>query len=145
MASMVTRAPSSGQVIEQDGNGHDLVGLFGHAQLRVGGVGAERVQRLQSLAFVVGPARGLAVDGDEIVSARPNRMDPVLETTRECQRIDAVHQRAKPAFAGDSMMKRREHSQKDDMMLAPGDDFVEMSQQAMVAQVSSSRTSASES
>ena len=42
-----------GQMIEQDGDGRDLVGLLGHAQLRqrqmgVGRVGAERMQRFEA-------------------------------------------------------------------------------------------------
>ena len=75
-----------GQMVEQIGDGGDLVGLLGHAELRqrqtgVGRVGAERVQRFEPLALVVGAARGLAVDGDEVVPARPQRRDPALRNS----------------------------------------------------------------
>ena len=49
-------------------------------QTGVGRVGAERMQRLQALAFIVGAPRGLAVDGDEVVTIGPQRCDPALET-----------------------------------------------------------------
>src|SRR5208283_1782730 len=40
--------------------------------------------------------------------------------------IDAVHQRAQPPFARDSMMERREPAKKAEMVLAPADDIVEV-------------------
>ena len=123
--------PRLGELVEQIGDGGDLVGLLGHAELRqrqpgVGRVGAERMQGLEPLALVVGAARGLAVDGDEVVPARPQRRDPAVETAPEQDRIDPVDQVAQPAFAGNSMMERREPPQKIEMMLAPGDDVVEI-------------------
>ena len=71
-------------MIEQDGDSRDLVGLLGHADLRqrqmgVGRIGAERVQRFETLSFVVSAARSLAVDGDEDVPTRPQRVNPILE------------------------------------------------------------------
>ena len=98
-----------GQMIEQNGNGRDLVGLLRHADLRqremgVGRVGAERVQRFEALSLVVSATRSLAVDGDEDVAAGPQRANPVFETACECLRIDPVHQRAQPALAGDAIV-----------------------------------------
>ncbi len=84
------------------------------------------MQRLQPFAFVVGAARGLAVDGDELVPTRPQRRDPALETTPEGQGIDPIDQCAQPALAGNAVMERREPSQKIEMMFAPGDDVVEI-------------------
>ena len=54
-----------GQVIEQVGDGGDLVGLLRNRQLRQGqpgggGVGAERMQRLEPLAPIMGAPGGLA-------------------------------------------------------------------------------------
>ena len=120
-----------GQMIEQDGDSRDLVGLLGHADLRqrqmgVGRVGAERVQRFEALSFVVRAARGLAVDGDEDVPTRPQRVNPILEAACECLGIDPVHQRAQPALAGDPIVIRREFSQEVEMVFAPGGDFVEI-------------------
>ena len=84
------------------------------------------MQRFEALAPVVGAARGLAVDGDQIVPGRPHRPDPIFETTREGQRIDPVHQSAQPALARDAVVERREPPQKIQMILAPGGDFVEI-------------------
>jgi len=118
-------------MIEQFGNGGDLIGFLGHAQLRqreacVGRVGAERVQRLQSFALVACAARGFAIDGDEVVPPRPQRLDPALETAPEQHGIDAVDQSAQPALAGNPVMEGREPAQKVEMMLAPGDDAVKI-------------------
>ena len=120
-----------GQMIEQDGDSRDLVGLLRHADLRqrqmgVGRVGAERVQRFEALSFVVRAERGLAVDGDEDVPTRPQRVNPILEASCECLRIDPVHQRAQPALAGDPIVIRREFSQEVEMVFAPGGDLVEI-------------------
>jgi hypothetical protein len=57
-----------GELIEQIGDGGDLVGFLGNAGLRQdqpsgGGVGAQRVQGLEALALVMGSARRFAVDG----------------------------------------------------------------------------------
>jgi hypothetical protein len=57
-----------GELIEQIGDGGDLVGL-----------GAQCVQGLETPALVMGSARRLAVDRDEIVPPRPQRRDPALE------------------------------------------------------------------
>jgi hypothetical protein len=73
-----------GELIEQIGDGGDLVGFLGNAGLRQyqpsgGGVGAQCVQGLETPALVMGSARRLAVDRDEIVPPRPQRRDPALE------------------------------------------------------------------
>src|SRR5208283_4152175 len=106
-------------------------GLLGNRKLRqgqtgVGGVGAERMQRLQPLAFIVGAPRGLAVDGDEVVTTRPERRDPALETTPEQDRVDAVDEIAQPALAGNAEMEVREAAQKSQMAFAPGGDLIEI-------------------
>ena len=82
-----------GELVEQLGDGGDLVGLFRNLKLRqgqpgVGGVGAERMQGFEPLALVVGAPRRLAVDGDEVVPTRPERRDPALEAASEQDRID---------------------------------------------------------
>ena len=79
----------------------------------MGGVGAERVQGLEPFALVVGAARRLAVDGDEVVPARPQRRDPALEAAAEQDRIDAIDQVAQPALAGNAMMEIGELPQED--------------------------------
>ena len=82
-----------GELVEQDGDGRDLVGLFGHADLgqrqpRTGRVGRQHVQRLQPPARIAGAARGLAVDGDLCVQSGPERGDPAFEAAPEQRRID---------------------------------------------------------
>ena len=84
-----------------------------------------RVQRLQSLAFVVRAPRGLAVDGDEVVAAGPECSDPAFETSPEENGIDAVDKRAQPAFAGNAEMECREAPQKIQMMRAPPNQSVQ--------------------
>jgi hypothetical protein len=118
-------------VIEQIRDGGDFVGLFRHAPLRQRQpcrcrVGAERVQRLEPLAVVVGAARRLAVEGDELVPPRPLRCHPALEAAPEQDRIDPIDESAQPAFAGNAVVECREPPQGVEMMLAPGDDVVEI-------------------
>lgn len=89
-------------MIEQLGNGGDLVGLLRNRELRQGqpgggGVGAQGVQGFEPLAMIVGAARGLAVDGDDVMPARPELGDPALKAACEQGGIDAVHQVAQPA------------------------------------------------
>jgi hypothetical protein len=45
------------------------------------------MERLESLALVVGVARCLAVDGEQIMPAGPEFLDPALETAPEQRRI----------------------------------------------------------
>src|ERR1700739_2729826 len=84
------------------------------------------MQGLEPLAAVVGAPRRLAVDGDEVVPARPQRGDPAVEAAAEQHRIDAIDQAAQPALAGNAKMELREAAQKIEMMLTPGDDIVEV-------------------
>ena len=69
-----------GQLVEKRGNSGDLVALLRHRELRQGqpgggGVGAQPVQGLEPLAAIVRAARGLPVDGDQVVPVRPQRGD----------------------------------------------------------------------
>jgi hypothetical protein len=59
----------------------------------------------QLLALVVRPARRLSVNGDQFMPAGPQRLDPVLETPPEQDRVNAVDQRAQPAVTGDAEVK----------------------------------------
>ena len=91
-----------GELIEEIGNGGDLVGFFGHAELGqhercIGGIGRKRVQRLTALATVMGAARRLApglrrgrLDRDTIGLSRPHGGDPVRDASGEHGGIDAV-------------------------------------------------------
>src|SRR5215475_14404455 len=110
MASMVTSAPSSclasAKWFEKFRNGRDFIGFLGHAELSqdepgIGRIGAQGMERLESLALVVGAARRLAVDGDQIMPAGPESLDPALETAPEQQRIETVDQRPQPAGTRD--------------------------------------------
>jgi len=76
--------------------------------------------------MIVGAARGLAVDGDELVAVGPHRRDPILEAAPEQNRIDPVDQAAQPALARNAVMVRREPPQEVEVILAPGDDVVEI-------------------
>jgi hypothetical protein len=63
-------------------------------------------------ALIVGTARRLAVDGDQIVPAGPEFLDPALEAASEQHRIDAVDQCLQPVGARDLMMKRENWRRK---------------------------------
>jgi hypothetical protein len=81
-----------GHVVEKFRNGRDFI--LGHAELSedepgIGRIGAQSMERLESLALVVGTARRLAVDGDQIMPAGPELLDPALKTAPEQQRIEA--------------------------------------------------------
>ena len=67
-----------------------------------------------------------AVDRDQIVPVRPQRPDPILETTPKKNRVDAVDQGAQPTLARDVEMKRCEPPQKVQMVLAPQGDFIKI-------------------
>ena len=119
------------ELVQQLGNGGDFVGFLWNRKPRqgqtgVGDIGAERVQRLQPLAFVVGASRGLAVDGDEVVAIRPERRNPALETTPEQDWIDAVDEVAQPALAGNAEVEFREAARKGEVAFAAGGDLVEI-------------------
>lgn len=84
------------------------------------------MQGLEPFTAVVGAARRLAVDGDEVVPIGPQRRHPALEAAPEQERIDPVDQAAQPALAWDAVVERREPPQDAEMVLAPGDDVVEI-------------------
>src|SRR5438874_8611586 len=84
------------------------------------------MQGFEPFAPVMGPPRGLAVDGDEFVAVRPERRDPAVETAAEQDRVDPVDEGAHPALARDPVMEFRKAPQKAEMVFAPGDDVVEV-------------------
>jgi hypothetical protein len=119
-----------GQVVEKPRGSGDFIGFLGHAELSqdqsgIARIGTQRMEGFEPLAHVVGAARGLTVDGDQIVPVGPERRNPAFETASEQHRSDAIDQRPQPASARDAEMKRRE-PQKIQMMLAPCDDVVEI-------------------
>jgi hypothetical protein len=71
------------------------------------------------MTLVVGAARRLAVDGDQIVPAGPAFLDPAHETACEQLRVETVDERLQTADARDLIMKRRESAQKIQVKLAP--------------------------
>lgn len=80
-----------GEVIEEIGDGGDLVGFLGKAALRQDqpggvGVGAQRVQCLETLTLVMGSTRRLAVDGDQIVP--PGHSDATQLLKQRAKRPD---------------------------------------------------------
>src|SRR4029077_19357463 len=104
-----------GQVVEKFRNGRDFIGFLGHAELSqdepgIGCIGAQSMERLEPLALVVSAARRLAVDGDQIMPAGPEFLDPARKTAPEQQRIETVDQRPQPAGTRDAKMKWREPS-----------------------------------
>ena len=117
------------QVIEERRDGRDFIGLFGHAALPqdqpgIARIGAQRVQRFEPFARIVGAPRSLAVDGNQIVPVGSKAPQSSFRNRSEQDRVDAVDQCSQPAHAWDT--KRRESSQKIQMMLAPGDDVIEI-------------------
>lgn len=62
-------------------------------------IGADRVKRLQSFAFIMRAARGFAVDGDKIVPTGPERLDPVFKTPSEQKGIDAITRMTEKHYA----------------------------------------------
>jgi hypothetical protein len=99
---------------------------WGQGEAGAGGVGAEGVKRLQAFALVMGAAGGLAVDGDEVVPARPHRSDEGLEAAGEQDRIDPVQQVAQPAGARHAMMEVAEPPEEIQVALAPHSDRLEI-------------------
>jgi len=71
-------------------------------------------------------ARRLAVDGDQIMPAGPEFLDPALKTAPEQHRIETIDQRPQPAGTRNPKMKWREPSQKIQVMLAPCNDFIKI-------------------
>jgi hypothetical protein len=135
-----------GEVIEQIRDGGDFVGFLRYAQLRErqprrGRVGAERVQGFEPPAPIMGPSGGLAVDSDELMSARPLGRNTVLEAARKQRRIDPVEEAAQPALTGDAVMVVAEAVQEVEIMLPHSAISSKSSQDAIVAQVTSSSTS----
>src|ERR1700741_1966381 len=101
-----------GELIEKIGDGGDLVGLIRHAQLRqdqprLAGVSAQGMQSLEPFALVMGAARGLAINGDDLVPAWPERRDPAVKAAAKEDWIDSINEGAQPPFAGNSMMEFR--------------------------------------
>src|SRR4051812_46565897 len=77
------------------------------------------------MAVVRAPG-GLAINGDEVVAARPKGGNPALEAAGEQERVDAVDEGAQPALAGDAVVEGREAAQNGEVVLAPGDDVIEV-------------------
>ena len=99
-----------GKVIEKIGDGSDLVGLLRHAQLRqdqpsVAGISGECMEGFEPFAVVVCPARGFAVNGDEIMPSRPEFRHPVRKAAPKQQRIKPVDEAAQPALARNAEME----------------------------------------
>jgi hypothetical protein len=120
-----------GELVEKLGNSRNLIGLLRNPELRQGQscggrIGAERVQGLEPLAAVMGAACGLSIDGDELVPVRPESGDPAVEAALEQGRIDAVHQVAQPACAGDTVVELGETPEEVEMVFAPFDDVIEI-------------------
>jgi hypothetical protein len=63
-------------------------------------IGTQRVPRFKSLALIVCAARGLAVDGNEIVPVGPELLDPTFEKPSEQNRVDAIDQAQASARRG---------------------------------------------
>lgn len=115
-----------GQMVEQLRNRRNFISLLFSGTLiypRIGGIGAQRMKRLEPLALVVGVARSLAVDGGEIMPTGPHLLDPVLETAREQHRIETIDQRPQPARTRNPKIKRRKLPEKIYVMLAPAQRF----------------------
>jgi hypothetical protein len=84
------------------------------------------MESFDPLAPIMGAARRLAVDGDQIVPAGPEFLDPALKTMPEQLRVKPIDKRLQPADAWDPMMKRRKSAQKIQVMLAPCDDVIKV-------------------
>ena len=63
------------------------------------------MQGFELLAFVVGPPRGFAANGDELVTIGPELQDSAVETTAEQDWTDPVDETAYPVRTGDAMME----------------------------------------
>src|ERR1700694_6178149 len=57
---------------------------------------------------------------------RPKRGTQAVEAASEQHRIDAIDQATQPALAGNAEMELREAAQEIEIVLAPGDDVVEV-------------------
>jgi hypothetical protein len=70
------------QLLEQERNGDDLVGLVVDGLLTedealTGRPGGDQMQRLPTFTARMGSPRGLTVDGDDVGRAVAQRLDPV--------------------------------------------------------------------
>src|SRR3977135_924922 len=65
------------------------------------------MQGLEPFATVVGAPRRLAIDGDEVVLARPQRGNPAIEAVAEQHWIDAIEHAAQAAPAAEAAIARR--------------------------------------
>jgi hypothetical protein len=84
------------------------------------------MEGFKALALIVGAARGLAIDGNEIVAIGPGLLDPGFETASEQDQANSIDQCLKPTHAGDAEMKLREPTQKIETMFAPCNDVFEL-------------------
>ena len=69
-------------------------------------------------------ARGLAVDGHQVLPIRPALGDPGHEAGRKQLRVHAVHQRAQPVGAGNAPVEIQVATQEIQPGLAPIDDVL---------------------
>jgi hypothetical protein len=91
-----------------------------------GGISTESMEGFEPLTPVVGVARRLAVDGNELMPVWPQCHNPIFKAAAEQGWIDPIDEAAHPALAGYPMVKLREPPQEGEMVLAPGDDIVEI-------------------
>ena len=84
------------------------------------------MKSLQSIGLVVGSARGFAVNGDQIMPARPQRLDPIFKTAAEENRINPVDQGAKPTFARNLKVKLGKFPKRVKVVFTPGGNLVEV-------------------
>src|SRR4051812_22300446 len=56
----------------------------------------------------------------------PKGGNPALEAAGEQERVDAVDEGAQPALAWDAVVEGREAAQNGEVVLAPGDDVIEV-------------------
>ena len=120
-----------GEFVEKVRDGGDLVGLLRNADLRQRqtggcGVGAQRMQGLETFTAIMGATCRFAVDGDEIMPIWPQRCHPTCKAAPEQGRTDPIDEATQPALARNTMMEVGEMPQKVEVFLAPGDNIVEV-------------------
>ncbi len=98
--------------------------LLSKHEALMGGKGGDQMQCFAAPPTVVAASRGFAVEGNKRRSTRPPLAGPSDEAGLEQLRIDAVHQRAQPIGAGQTVMIGEETAQERQMRLAPIDDVV---------------------
>ena len=119
------------QPLEQCRDCSDFIGLFfarllaEHEPL-ARRPGRHQMQRVLALAFVMSPARGLAIDGDDVRIASAQALHPGDEALREGFGWQGVDHIVECVMGGDAVLQGQEAAQKIELFVGPALDLDEI-------------------